>query len=163
MYIINQCIEEATVSADFSPVEWILMVGSHIFLKYVFSCGEKHCPPPNYWVIGPQHRFHNHNHKRRPLKLIYIYALFFCVAVRKTLGWCRSCVYKQSSTLAIKIDLYLCTLGALGQSTDFIVKQPNTVAIKIDLYLCTLLLCCRKRNSGLMQKLHVKIWSVSSI
>ena len=27
-------------------------------LKYVFSCGEKHCPPPNYWVIGPQHRFH---------------------------------------------------------------------------------------------------------
>ena len=25
--------------------------------KYVFSCGEKHCPPPNYWVIGPQHRF----------------------------------------------------------------------------------------------------------
>ena len=65
-------------------------------------------------------------------------------------------MYKQSSTLAIKIDLYLCTLGALGQSTDFIVKQPNTVAIKIDLYLCTLLLCCRKRNSGLMQKLHVQ-------
>ena len=26
--------------------------------KYVFSWGEKHCPPPNYWVIGPQHRFH---------------------------------------------------------------------------------------------------------
>ena len=25
--------------------------------KYVFSWGEKHCPPPNYWVIGPQHRF----------------------------------------------------------------------------------------------------------
>ena len=26
--------------------------------KYVFSWGEKHCPPPNYWGIGPQHRFH---------------------------------------------------------------------------------------------------------
>lgn len=26
--------------------------------KYIFSWGEKHCPPPNYWVIGPQHRFH---------------------------------------------------------------------------------------------------------
>ena len=25
--------------------------------KYVFSWGEKHCPPPNYWVFGPQHRF----------------------------------------------------------------------------------------------------------
>ena len=25
---------------------------------YVFSWGEKHCPPPNYWGIGPQHRFH---------------------------------------------------------------------------------------------------------
>ena len=25
--------------------------------KYVFSWGEKHCPPPNYWVIRPQHRF----------------------------------------------------------------------------------------------------------
>ena len=33
MYIIKQCIEEATVSVDFSPVEWILMVGSHIFLN----------------------------------------------------------------------------------------------------------------------------------
>ena len=33
MYIINQCIEEATVSVDFSPVEWILIVDSHIFLN----------------------------------------------------------------------------------------------------------------------------------
>ena len=24
-------------------------------IKYVFSCGEKHCPPPNYWGIGPLH------------------------------------------------------------------------------------------------------------
>ena len=29
-----------------------------MYEKYVFSWGEKHCPPPNYWVIGPQHRFH---------------------------------------------------------------------------------------------------------
>ena len=28
------------------------------FEKYVFSWGEKHCPPPNYWGIGPQHPFH---------------------------------------------------------------------------------------------------------
>ena len=28
-----------------------------MIFKYVFSWGEKHCPPPNYWVIGPQHRF----------------------------------------------------------------------------------------------------------
>ena len=27
-------------------------------LEYVFSWGEKHCPPPNYWGIGPLHRFH---------------------------------------------------------------------------------------------------------
>ena len=27
-------------------------------VKYVFSWGEKHCPPPNYWGIGPQHPFH---------------------------------------------------------------------------------------------------------
>ena len=26
--------------------------------KYVFSWGEKHCPPPNYRDIGPQYRFH---------------------------------------------------------------------------------------------------------
>ena len=26
--------------------------------KHIFSWGEKHCPPPNYWVSGPQHRFH---------------------------------------------------------------------------------------------------------
>ena len=68
--------------------------------KYVFSCGEKHCPPPNYWVIGPQHRFHwKNNQKQRPLELIYIHAVLFYVAVRETLGWCRSCMYKQWSTL----------------------------------------------------------------
>ena len=27
-------------------------------MKYVFSKGEKHCPPPNYRGIGPQHRLH---------------------------------------------------------------------------------------------------------
>ena len=27
-------------------------------LKYVFSCGEKHCPPPLYRAIGPQRRLH---------------------------------------------------------------------------------------------------------
>ena len=37
MYIINKCIEEATVSVDSSPVEWILMVGSHIFLIQLFK------------------------------------------------------------------------------------------------------------------------------
>ena len=37
MYIINKCIEEATVSVDSSPVEWILMVGSHIFLNELFK------------------------------------------------------------------------------------------------------------------------------
>ena len=46
-------------------------------------------------------------------------------------------------------------IGTLGHSTDFIVKQPNMAAIKIYLYLCTLLLCYCKRNSGLMQKLHL--------
>jgi len=63
----------------------------HQYYKYVFSCGEKHCPPPNHLVIGPQHRFH-----------------------------CK------------------------------------TVTIKINLYSCSLVLCCHKRNCGLMQKLHVQ-------
>ena len=47
-------------------------------------------------------------------------------------------------------------IGLLGHSTDFIVKQPKTATIKIDLYSCSLILCCSKRNSGLMQKLHVQ-------
>ena len=39
-------------------VDWMeeLIVGI-LLVENVFSWGEKHCPPPNYWVIGPQHRF----------------------------------------------------------------------------------------------------------
>ena len=39
-------------------VDWMeeLIVGL-LLVENVFSWGEKHCPPPNHWVIGPQHRF----------------------------------------------------------------------------------------------------------
>ena len=57
---------------------------------------------------------------------------------------------------AVKSTAHPPIIGLLGHSTDFIVKQPKTATIRIDLYSCSLILCCSKRNSGLMQKLHVQ-------
>ena len=48
-------------------------------IKYVFSCGEKHCPPPNYRGFGPQHRLHC-----KTIIHICIHASMLCLAGRET-------------------------------------------------------------------------------
>ena len=35
-----------------APVLKYIHTPQYIY-RYVFSLGEKHCTPPNYWVIGP--------------------------------------------------------------------------------------------------------------
>ena len=40
---------------------------------------EKHCPPPNYWGIGPQHRLHC-----KTIIHIWIHASMLCLAGRGT-------------------------------------------------------------------------------
>ena len=69
------------------PIIQLAIIALSIQNKYVFSRVGKTLPTPQllgHWATAPIALWNNQ--KRRPLKLIYIHTVLFCIVVRETLG-----------------------------------------------------------------------------
>ena len=94
--------------------------------KYVFSCGEKHCPPPIYRGIGPQHWLYC-----KAIIHICICASTLCLSGRETAfsnnqaHWHKKILSLSSMSSSLQAK-NTCVSSLLSQlRTSFWPKQPK--------------------------------------